>query len=684
MAAGGPPSLREDSAPRLETALFVLALLVYIASRLIGLTRFPVFFFTDEAIQANLASRLLENGLRDHTGTLLPPYFLNDQRWAVSLSVYVHLVTVALFGKSVDAVRATSIAVTLLGVVASSLLLRGPMRNRFWWAAPLLYAVMPLHFLHARTGFETVMMASFYACFLCAYLLYRYRSPAYLLVALIFGAATFYSYTAGQGLMLVTGVLLFLSDLRYHLRLRPRLLASALLLAIVLAAPYIRYRRLHPGVVREQLEVLDSYWVDPLPLAEKLRRFGRTYVEGLDPRYWFLPNEREFIRHRMKGMPYFPYVFIPLVAVGIAVCVYRFPRSSAHRAILLSPLGVPFAGAAAEIQILRLLAMAVPVALFAAIGMDQVYRWIRRRVPYVPAAAACALALTGGAARLTHVALTEGPTWYRDYGLYGMQYGAPQVFAAIREELARSPRRRVALSHTWANNPNEFLAFFLTPPERERVRLIDVSWHLVSRRALPEEEILVLTAPEVEAARRSGKLLFSPPERTIPYPDGQPGFYFLRARYVPNVDEQFAAEKAARARLVEEPVVLDGETVLTRHSMLDMGAISSIFDGQSDTLIRGLEANPFVLELSFRLPRSVRRVRADLGRIGSVLAAVELTPAGGKAARYEVPYHYTSDAPRLDFSLPGGAIRAERLRLEIRDVEAGEVTHVHLFELVLE
>lgn len=682
-----PPSGPVESSPRLEGALFAFALLVYVASRCVGLTRFPIFFFTDEAIQANLAAQLLENGGRDHTGTFLPPYFLNDQRWALSLSVYVHVLTVAIFGKSVAAVRGTSVAVTLLGVAATSLLLRSVLRNRFWWSAPLIFGVMPVFFLHARTGFETVMMASFYACFLWAYLLYRYRSPLFILLALLFGAATFYAYTAGQGLMLVTGILLLFSDGRYHARQNPRMIAAAALLALLLATPYVRYRRLHPGVVKEQLTVLDSYWIKPLPLTEKLARFGRAYLEGLDPRYWFRPTEREFIRHRMKDMPYFPLTFAPLAALGMAVCVARFQRSSAHRAILFSPLGVPFAGAAANMQILRLMAMVVPVALFVAIGADQLFAWVRRhvrwRLSFAPVALACTAAFTAGAARLTAVALNEGPTWYPLYGLHGMQYGAPQLFRAIRQELSESSRRRLVVTPTWANHPDRFAEFFLTPTERARMVFGSLGGHATFKRPIETDTLFVVTAPELEEAKGTGKFVVSSPKRVVPYPDGTPGFLFVGVRYVKDIDAILAAEKAARAVLVEASALFHGETVVVRHSMLDMGSVEAIFDGRQETLIRGFEANPFVLEISFPNSRLLRVVRATLAHMSDALVTVEVIRPGGVRVRFEAPYRSDSGPPRFEFSFPR-PVDASGLRLEIRDLTHEEPANVHLYELQLE
>lgn len=668
-------------APRLEVLLFAFALLVYTVSRLVGLTRFPIFFFCDEALQGNLADQLLRNGLRDHTGTFLPPYFLNDQRWAVSLSVYIHLIPVWLFGKSVFVIRATSVAVTLLGAAALGVALRTGLKNRFWWAAPLVLAILPVQFLHARTGFETAMMVSFFGCFLAAYLLYRYRSPLYIFAALLFGAATFYAYTAGQGVMLVTGILLLLSDLPYHVRQKKRILAGAALFALLLASPYVRYRRLHPGVIREQLDVIDSYWVEPIPLSDKLERFGRTYLQGFDPRYWFLPHERELPRHTMKDRAFFPFFILPFVAVGIGVCLWKF-GSSAHRAVLLSPLGVPFSAAAAQIQILRLLAMIVPVTLLALIGFDQIARWARRILPSPLAAVLLAGALTVQTARLTETALVDGPTWYSDYGLYGMQYGAPQVFRAIREELAQSGKTQILLTPVWSNNTDAFLPFFLSQEERERVRMAAINAYALRMRPVAPEELFVMTPEEFASAKQSGKFVFQAPERVIPYPDGRPGFYFVRFQYAPDAEAVFAAEREARQQLKEEAVPVDGETVIVRHSQLDMGALTALFDGRNDTLIRGAEANPFLLEVLFPTPRAVKTVRITLGSMSLIRVRIRTIPAEGEQPREQESLHPNPPPnPMLAIPVPGAPEPVRGIRLEITDVAAGEVTNMHVREL---
>src|SRR3972149_2333866 len=54
-----PGSLHSQRPSSLDTRLFLLALLVFLLTRLIGLDSFPVYFFTDEAIQTVQAANLV-------------------------------------------------------------------------------------------------------------------------------------------------------------------------------------------------------------------------------------------------------------------------------------------------------------------------------------------------------------------------------------------------------------------------------------------------------------------------------------------------------------------------------------------------------------------------------------------------------------------------------------------------
>jgi hypothetical protein len=669
---------------RADALLLAFGLLVYTLTRFIGLTIFPIYFFCDEAIQTNLAADLFKNGFHDNLGTLLPPFFLNDQKWSLSLSVYIQLISVVLFGKSVLVTRATSVGVSILAPLAIALTLKLIFKSRIWWAGVLVLAITPAWFLHSRTAFETVMMVAFYACFLCTYLLYRYRDPRYLYAALLFGAATFYSYTNGQGVMLISGVLLLLSDVRYHLRQERRLLLRAALVLVLVILPLARFRYLLPDAQESHLRSLYSYWFQRIPLGEKLATFGGNYLQGLSPGYWFLPNQEELVRHRMKDMGNLPLLSLPFVLLGLVIC-FREWRSSAHRALLIAVLAAPFSSALVGIAVTRALAMVVPATLLACLGLDQALAWVRKRAPRVgaPLVAGCAVLLTIMSFGMLRTALVDGPTWYSDYGLGGMQYGAEQLFGTLPEELAKSPDTRIHVSPNWANNPNTFLPFFLNEEQRNRVDMINVDAFLITKRDLDTNQLFVMLADEYQRALASQKFVMQPPERIIAYPNGQPGFYFVRMRYVDNVDAILAAERQARQVLQEDRTMLDGQQILVRHSRLDAGQVSDVFDGADNTLMRGLEANPLIIELVFPSPRTV-------GQLGLTVASMDFnlkviaTPADGSAPRdVAKEYRGLPADPHVDLALPGGAQPVSKLRIEITNLNEGEVAHIHVREISL-
>lgn len=666
-----------------DALILAATLLLYLPTRLIGIAAFPIYFFCDEAIQTNLARQLLSNGLRGPDGTFLPPYFLNAEKWNLGLSIYVHLVSTALFGTSIFITRATSAAVSVLAVVAVALTLRLVFRSRFWWAGPLALAAAPAWFLHTRTAFETVMMVSFYACFLCCYLLYRTRGPGWLFPALLFGAMTFYAYANGQGVMLVSGVLLLLSDLRHHLRQGWRVLAAGAGALLLLALPFLRFRMMQPNDYASQLRHLDSYWVRSIPLPEKLATFGLKYLEGLNPAYWFLPNSVDLERHRMLGMGHLPLLLLPFILVGLGVCLTRL-RSPIHRAVLIAVLAAPFSSALVAVSVTRVLAIMVPAAILTAIGLDRCYEWAAGRARYAVVAAAVALALGGSSLLMLRSALTSGPTWFTNYGLDGMQYGTEQIYAElIPELLAREPDTQLLVSPTWANNPNAFLDFFLTPEQIGRVRLVNVDAFTVSRQELdPARQIFVMPPYEYERAFQSGKFVIDPPERVLPYPDGRPGFYVVRMRYVDNVDELFAADRAARSQLVESQVDIGGPVTMA-HSMLDNGGPGDLVDGDPNTLMRGFEANPLVVELRFPEPRDVGGVTLTVGSMDFTLRVIATPADGGPQIIAEQSYSGLPPDPTVELGLPSGTRSLSTLRLEVLQAGGGEVAHVHLRELAL-
>ena len=731
---------------RRHTALaaFTVALLIYAATRLIGLTRYPIYFFSDEAIQTVAAADLLREHFRNSDGLLWPPYFKNFAVWNLSLSVYLQMLPLRLLGMSVYVTRWVSVMVGMLGVAAVAGTLRNVFRARGWYLSVLVLAATPAWFLHSRTAFETAEMTAFYALFLYCYLLYRTRAPRFIFPALVFAAAAFYSYSNGQAIIGVLVLALAIVDAPYHWRvaqggrgereqggdgagestrssrlpfsLWPLLLFLAL--AVLLAWPYVRFRQAYPTDLTYHLRSLNSYWFNDTSTAVKLGEFADRYLYALSPRYWFRPGDYDLARHRMgPSLGHMRLVFLPLLILGLVVALGRLwdalaekrarraaaaefgaiegqptlATAAAVRAVLLSLLAVPVGAALVDVAITRVLATVVPATLLIGLGIDWLMRLdtkneIRNtseeRISLLVSrlSSLVFLLLSLMSLGLLRYALADGPTWFTDYGMGGMQYGASQLFEVIEARLAADPDAQIMLSPDWANGTSIFAPFFLSADDQRRVQTLNVDAFISQKRLLTPDMLFIMLPGEVERALGSGKFATVDVEDTIFYPDGRPGFLLARLAYAPDIDAVFAAELEALRQPVTETGTLDGAPVTVTHTRFEAGQLADLFDGDAFTLVRHIAGNPVRYEIVFDAPRPVGGLAADFGTMDFALT-VTLTPPGGAPVDYEQEFRGLDPDPHITMPFPDAPPLVSSLTLAIRDLNAGEDVKIHVREL---
>ncbi len=691
---GASPRLAEGEVARkgsvmaraLPWVLFALAIGVYLITRFWDIEKFPIYFFTDEAANPLFAQDLIARDFRGVAGGRFPVYFeVAANRWGPLLSVYIHAISMTLFGKSVLVTRGTQALLSVLAAIAIGLSLKTAFKARFWWAGALLLALAPTWFLHSRTGFETVIAASFYGCFVLFYLLYRTRSPRYLYLAILFGGLTFYTYSNGQLIMAVAGVLLALFDVRYHIK-NWRITLPCFALLAVLMIPALRFRATHPGLLESHLRVLDSYWYYDKPLGAKLAQLVKTWAYGLSPSYWFIPNvpkETYEVRHLMKGYGNLAIWTLPFFLIGVGISLWRAVKGSVqHRIVLLAALATPAGAALAQVALTRVMAFVVPATILIAIGLEAVLDWVKRKFSHWTLAPIVFVALMIPAGLMTRDALVNGPLWYRDYELYGMQYGATQLFGdEIPAYLAEHPDRRVIVSPTWANGTDNFIRFFLSPEQQARVQMLNVDYFMTAQRPLDASMVLVMTQAEYDRARASEKFKSVEVERTVPYPDDRTGFYFVRLAYADNLDEILNQERTARSKPVSEQFILDSQPVEVLHSQLDMGQLADLFDGDTFTLVRGLEANPLLFELTFPQPRTLTGLKVTVGSMDFGLKVSLFADVASEPVVYEQTFRGLPPDPTVDLAFDRGPAQASRVRIEVQQLNAGAEVHIHLREL---
>lgn len=694
----GSTESQQDWHPK---ALFAIGLLIYLLTRLIRLPDFPIYFFTDEAIQTQHAADLIANGFRGPDGTLLPTYFQNGGQYNLSLSVYIQVLPTLLFGKSIWVTRGVSAVVSLLVPIFTGLALKDIFKIKSWWLAPLLVAAIPAWFLHSRTAFETVLMTSLYAGFLTFYLRYRQENPKSLYPALAFGALAFYAYSPGQVIMVVTGILFLIADARYHWRHRQTALVGLGIL-LLSALPYIRFFATREGAVLQHLTLLNTYWVKPLLLHEKLMMYVARYLQGLNPLYWFWPNpspieqlwpeitlpawlfsnQLDLARHTMKGYGHFPPVAFPLWAIGMIKCIQKFKKPP-HRTLLLAWLAVPSGAALVDWGITRGMAFIVPATLLIALGLDTALTWLSRKIPISrPWTIPGVIFLLAAAFSIWMLndALRQGPTWYRDYGLSGMQYGGRQVFTRAAEIARSNPETIVLVSSTWANGADVLMRFFGN--DLPNLKMGNINAFATQYQPLNQRFLFVMTEEDLKFIDDSKKFSNVTLEETLPYPDGSTGFYFIRLQYVEDIQSILASERKARQALQTKTLNLKRKTVRVQYPILDMNEIDQAFDGDPTTLIRTLEANPLRLILSFSEPIDLSSVFLILG---GTPTEITLTAYKGAVKLDDLIEKIPSAPVKREVQLAFNQThQIDKIQITILNPHDGEVAHVHLWEVILE
>ncbi len=665
---------------------FLLAIVVYFLVRVIGIEVFPIYFFSDEAIQSVHAADLIRDQFYSPYGEFFPTFFTNGGQYNLGVSVYAQVLPLMLFGKAIWVTRITSVLISLLAAMGIGLFINQVLGKNWGWLAILVLSLMPAWFLHSRTAFETSMAVSFYAGFLCSYLLYRLKNPKYFYLAVVFTALAFYSYSPMRVIVAVTLFGFLISDFKYHWQHR-KTGFKALIVGIALLIPFIRFSMNYPGESIRHLEILGSYWVQNIAATEKLVIFLREYISGFNPYYWFIPNQVDLQRHLMKGYGHLWQPALPFLLIGLIWCVRNFKQSYA-RVVFIALLAAPAGAALVGLGITRALVMVIPATLLTTIGVKTCWEWLVQKIQpmknwlpnqFTVFGIIVFVVLSLLNIRMLVDALKNGPTWFTNYGLYGMQFGARQVFGKIEEALENDPNKDFYLTSTWTNGADVLARFFFDDPVPFEMGSIE--GFITEYKPLDEDTIFIMVSEEVQRMEESGKFTNVRVNEVIPYPDGTPGFHFIQVAYVDNITEIFAAELATRRELRKGKAVLqDGEEVLVSYSALDMGEIFHIFDGDRTTLARTWEANPLRIVIEFAQPRPIEEIRFRVGGEATRIEA-DLMVTGNQIGLSFSQELEEEANPRYAIMVLGEQYMIDRVEVRVSNLNNDEPAHVHLWEI---
>jgi hypothetical protein len=159
-------------------------------------------------------------------------------------------------------------------------------------------------------------------------------------------------------------------------------------------------------------------------------------------------------------------------------------------------------------------------------------------------------------------------------------------------------------------------------------------------------------------------------------------FAFRQLTHVNPADQPVEAETVLPAGLITDEISLGDETIRMTHSTLDIGQSKDIFDNNIDTLIRGLEANPFILDFEFSKPQAIKGLMMDFGRMDFVMRVQVYGTGNTSPISYKGEYRQQPPIPHMDMDFVNGPEQVKRIYIEIEQLLPPEEVHIHVREVV--
>jgi hypothetical protein len=496
----------------------------------------------------------------------------------------------------------------------------------------------------------------------------------------VLAALAFYSYLPAQVLVVLTGAALLVLDWRYHWQDRRRL-AWAAGLVLLLALPWLRFEMSQPGRYLGAMERYSSYLASDMAPARKVLTYLANYLRGLNPAYLYWPHGWEEIPFLMKGYGHLGWWNFPFLVAGIVAYIRaKAWRTPEGRMIPMVLLVAPMAGALLETKITRELVIIIPLLVLTTMGYSLALEGLERRALSRKALSfGSAIVFSALALFLMFDAVLHGPIWYRNYGLSGLQYGARQVFPQALAFSEDNPDTHVFISGGWCWSADTVSQFYL--PEGSRISLATPD-QLPEVIAAGEDAVFVVIPREYDKLVESGEYAEINVEKVIPYPDGTPGFRFVRLAMTP---EKLAAMQRGyeQARQpVTEYLENDGERWTVTHPPVGGASIANLFDGDLDTHVRSDGQNPFVIDIQFGQSHPLSGLIVRLGSERNTVKAVVFPADGSDPIIQQLEAGPVESFKDVEVTLDEPKL-AQRLIVEILDVAAQQDALVHVWELEL-
>ena len=149
----------------------------------------------------------------------------------------------------------------------------------------------------------------------------------------------------------------------------------------------------------------------------------------------------------------------------------------------------------------------------------------------------------------------------------------------------------------------------------------------------------------------------------------------------PNNADEINPNQGTFVDLMSDDVQIGSETVHLSHSPLDIGQAKDAFDNNLDTLMRGRDANPFIMQFDFPQPEAIKGFTMDMGRMDFYLRVKVYAPGGTEPVQYQAEYRQQPPIPHVDMDFVNGPGQVKTIYIEIEQINPPEEVHVHIREV---
>ncbi len=473
----------------------VLAAVLILSFTLVNLRGFPPYFFCDEAIHAIEARNILRSGL-DSRGRSWPIFFEGLGQYQLSLSVYLQIPFTAVFGVDEFAVRVRNLCLSVFALLWSIGISNRLFTSRANWSIFFISISSSFWFLHIRTGFESPVAVIFLLGAIYYYLKYLDDySKQSILISIFFLSLSFYSYLPARMWVGIVFLIGFFSNLKIHWKYKNTSILASIFLFIFLS-PYLYFQIYNPKAPFFSLEPILRITITGKYYLTLFYKFLVHYSNGIDARFWFFwehtSNDGPQLRHVIPEMPLIPTGFVVFWITGLITLIWRFSKDNKSRFIVLTLILLPLSCAPFGVTNLRLLPIGCLYLIIIMIGISVIYERVKDRLLLKSTLLVSVVFII----LRSLVGLSEAVQYperlkYKDYGFYGLQSGARDVFQEINNFLISNPDAIAILDYASFNGNQEMATFYIDTSRRQRVVVSDFNLECKGSRFVPERSLWI-------------------------------------------------------------------------------------------------------------------------------------------------------------------------------------------------